>query len=204
MRARHRRAAAAPARCLAHAGARASPPTHTAHPPRPPPSPSPPPPGGQPDLLPDLRPLPAKLPGTSTLKAEGATYNWLWGAIRNLAAFTPCSKTAAPHGGALDLMAPSGWEGVGGTLPGAAPGVVNLEQGAVGGSLPFMAILRKKGAAKPGSLAIVIRGTLTPFEWRQGARARRGAARRALLAPRAAAGAAARTAASAGRRRAGF
>lgn len=105
------------------------------------------------------------------LQKEGATYNWLFVAIRNLKHWWSCSKQM---GGSLDgYLIPKGWEGVGGTkAPGSGavlqPGVYNMvQQDNV--SYPMMAVLRQKADAAPKGvkqMAVLIRGSNTAPEWK--------------------------------------
>jgi hypothetical protein len=138
---------------------RANPSVPTPHPVRP----RPPPPHAHagaavPRGLADLRPLPASV-DASVAAAEGATWNWLFRVVSNLAAYTTCSPD---NGGQASFLVPAGWtlakmvklpQGAGGA--GAASGGAVKE-------LPFAAVL-SNAAAK--HVAVAIRGTQTKAEW---------------------------------------
>lgn len=114
--------------------------------------------GATPDVL-----LAKKL--NTVLQAEGATYVWLWQAIRNIKYYWSCSKA---FGGNLDgYLIPAGWQPVGGTpaAPGGAPinpGLYNVIE-EDGKSYPIMAVLKQPATKQ---LVVLIRGTNTQFEWK--------------------------------------
>lgn len=125
------------------------------------------------DGSPAPRPLTPRQPGAKTpddfpaaqvstlLGAEGATFNWLWTAGRNLVDWWPCSKE---FGGSLTgYLIPTGWDAVqvAGMMPGN-PGVYTLAE-ADGKSYPIMVMLKQKSS---NQLVVIVRGTGTAEEWR--------------------------------------
>ncbi|GBF90439.1 hypothetical protein Rsub_03435 [Raphidocelis subcapitata] len=99
-------------------------------------------------------PAPEAFGAAELLAAEGATYAFLWGAIRNIYAWWTCSSD---EGGSLDgYLLPTGFEGVGGDT--TSPGAYKIDK------KPYMVILKRPSTSQ---LVFLFRGTGTKEDWLQ-------------------------------------